>query len=305
MAVFLGLGLAGAVGLVGSLVWDALVHAGQPGLAAHESVLTLTNPAHVCFLAGLVAVVTGLLGSAWTALGGRSGSRWARGGLVAVALAMVVASAAAAVRADQLDRASAGVGSAGASGHADHGAAAAGASPPPHHQTADCRPTTGQRAAADRLVDQTRTGTARFASLDAAEADGYRPVTPPSKTLVHYLNPSYTDDGQVLDPGHPEVLIYANTRTGPVLAAAMYLADRVGQEGPAVGGCLTTWHAHTDLCFSVQSLQVESFSADGTCPAGQVHYQPPPMMHVWLVDVPGGPFAPDADGAALSHRLGG
>jgi hypothetical protein len=29
------------------------------------------------------------------------------------------------------------------------------------------------------------------------------------------------------------------------------------------------------------------------------------MLHVWLVDVPGGPFAHDVDGTALARTLSG
>ena len=42
--------------------------------------------------------------------------------------------------------------------------------------------------------------------------------------------------------------MYAFTPYGPVLVAAMYLMPSVGQNGPMPGGCLTQWHAHTNLC---------------------------------------------------------
>ncbi len=139
----------------------------------------------------------------------------------------------------------------------------------------------------------------------AATNEGYRPVTPPSWSTVHYVNPAYLGDGSVLDPARPEALIYANTGRGPVLAAGMYLMNRPGEPGPDVGGCLTRWHTHTDLCFSPEALQVVGFVAgDGTCSQGSISYVPPDMMHVWVVDVPGGPFAHEVDGAALARSLG-
>ncbi|MDP9441680.1 MAG: hypothetical protein M3P34_05810, partial [Actinomycetota bacterium] len=141
--------------------------------------------------------------------------------------------------------------------------------------------------------------------LAAATSEGYRPVTPPSWSTVHYVNPAYLQDGSVLDPARPEALIYANTRRGPVLAAGMYLMNQPGEAGPEIGGCLTKWHTHTDLCFSPETLQVVRFvSADGTCTPGSIPYVPPDMMHVWVVDVPGGPFAHEVDGAALARSLG-
>lgn len=119
------------------------------------------------------------------------------------------------------------------------------------------------------------------------------------------MKPAYLADGHELDVSRPESLVYVNTAHGPVLAGAMYMANPDDKNPPEVGGCLTAWHTHTDLCFSAASQQVVGFTgADGTCPASQIHYVPPQMMHVWLVDVPGGPFAHDVDGAALAQALG-
>ena len=47
--------------------------------------------------------------------------------------------------------------------------------------------------------------------------------------------------------------------------------------GPAVGGCLTHWHAHPN--------------GDGN--------QSPEMLHVWTVDMPGGHFTENPDGAYI------
>jgi hypothetical protein len=51
-------------------------------------------------------------------------------------------------------------------------------------------------------------------------------------------------DGRVLDPTWPEGLLYAHTAREPVLVAAVYLMNRAGEPGRAVGGCLTHWHVH-------------------------------------------------------------
>ena len=59
------------------------------------------------------------------------------------------------------------------------------------------------------------------------------------------------------------------------------------------GGCLTQWHAHTNLCTGGPSGTISGFTSDGACPAGENRLLTPEMMHVWQVPVPGGPLAMD------------
>ena len=54
--------VAGTFLLVGGLAWDVSIHEASPGLAAHESVFTIDNPAHVVFLTGIGLIVAGMLG---------------------------------------------------------------------------------------------------------------------------------------------------------------------------------------------------------------------------------------------------
>jgi hypothetical protein len=42
----------------------------------------------------------------------------------------------------------------------------------------------------------------------------------------------------------------------------------------------------------------------GQCPHGLVHLLPPAALHVWVLDVPGGPFAEEMDPSFLAARLG-
>ena len=301
---------AGVLATLGGLAWDAVLHARSPDLAHHEGVLTLSSPAHLTLLLGVGAAVAGLVGAGWSLLRrGRARAGFVVGTVVVLSAAAATMTWAAGQDADNHRAVADGAGVAAGGGHV-HGADAVGdtaATGTAHvHETGECRPTAAQQAAADKLIADTRAGTARFASLAGATAAGYRPVTPPALAVVHYVNLAYVDDGRELDPSHPESLVYVNTTHGPVLAGAMYLANQGDADPPQVGGCLTQWHTHTDLCFSIATQQVVDFTGpDGTCSAGQVHYVPPPMMHVWLVDVPGGPFAHDVDGPALARALSG
>jgi hypothetical protein len=166
-------------------------------------------------------------------------------------------------------------------------------------------PTAEQRAAADQLIQSTRDDIARYADLKVALADGYRPSTPPQAPTVHYANAAYLRDGHVLDPARPEELVYANTPSGPLLLGAMFMMPKANEPGPAVGGALTEWHVHTNLCFALPSVAIGGFlSPFGTCPPGMVNAPTPAMLHVWTVPNPAGPFG-DLPPAYVARLTGG
>ena len=140
-------------------------------------------------------------------------------------------------------------------------------------------PTAAQQAAADLLVAQTRATLARYSSLSAATAAGYTPATKPTGYVVHYANwPVAKSDG--FDPSDPAFLVYANTVNGPVLLGAMYLGPAPCTPGPDVGGSLTQWHAHDNLCLSGGQV-VGNTDATGTCATGVHNTNTYFMLHVW------------------------
>jgi hypothetical protein len=167
-------------------------------------------------------------------------------------------------------------------------------------------PTAAQQRAAVALVDMTVAGAAPYKSLAAAKAAGYVPVTPTGLTVVHYINPAFYREGSALDPSAIPSLVYVNTAYGAVLSAAMYLIppSAGGRPPPKPGGCLTQWHVHTNLCF--RDGMVVGIDDGGSCPAGSVSKATPPMLHVWLAPVPGGPLAQDPNALAqvvAAYRL--
>ena len=140
-------------------------------------------------------------------------------------------------------------------------------------------PTAAQQAAADQLVAQTKATLAKYSSLSAATAAGYVPATRPTGYVVHYANWSAArSDG--FDPSNPAFLVYANTVNGPVLMGAMYLGPAPCTPGPDVGGPLTQWHAHDNLCLSGGQV-VDRTSAGGACAAGVHNTNAYFMLHVW------------------------
>ncbi|HEV3282052.1 MAG TPA: hypothetical protein VG032_10685 [Acidimicrobiales bacterium] len=141
-------------------------------------------------------------------------------------------------------------------------------------------PTSPQQAAADQLVAEVGQGIAQYSNLSAAVAAGYRPATRTDGPMTHYLNPPVVTSGDVLDPEHPSALMFANTVDGPVLLGAMFLGPAPCQPGPDIGGPLTQWHAHDDLCVSSGQV-VGRTGSNGQCAAGVHNGSTYFMLHVW------------------------
>jgi hypothetical protein len=143
-------------------------------------------------------------------------------------------------------------------------------------------PTAAEQAAANQRAAQTAAALTKFTNLSAATAAGYVPATNPNGYVVHYANWQTVKSGDVLDPNHPSALVYANTVRGPVLLGAMYMGAGPCQPGPDVGGPLTQWHAHDNLCLSTATRQVVGrTSASGTCASGVHNTNTYFMLHVW------------------------
>src|SRR5207248_6150426 len=157
--------------------------------------------------------------------------------------------------------------------------------------------------AATRLIVETRAAAGRYADLRAAIAVGYVPMEPPDFQIVHYVNPGYMVDADVLVPNHVQSLIYYNGKQGRQLIGAMYIMPSRGMDGPQIGGPLTVWHQHSNICFdNTTGIAVafvhsgEDFDTKaGSCPRGSTNKTTPQMLHVWLIDNPDGPFASTMD----------
>ena len=271
--------VAGTFLLVGGLAWDVSIHEARPGLAAHESVFTIDNPAHVVFLAGIGLIVVGMLGF----LGGqvrhaRSTRRARLAAVTAVSIALVLT---AAVGAASAVRAQLGSASSDATAAHSHGAADAAA----HHATfvtagPGCEPqgtpaTGTQQAAAAELVATVKATWSPHLTPADAGALGYVPPKVPGKDprLVHYANRALaTATADLLDPAHPQALVYLHLPDGATVLGGVLFTAPIGQ-GPCVGGASTSWHYHRATATRE-------------------------MIHVWLFDNPGGAFATGIGGTA-------
>ena len=152
-----------------------------------------------------------------------------------------------------------------------------------------------QVAAAQHLYDQVVAAIGPYRDWRIAWAAGYRPGGPQTMPSTHWMNQRFVDAGYVMDPRHPQGLVYANTKHGPELIGAMFQMQHIGQFGPDPGGPLTAWHQHENICFTPLGVEFSLMTPTATCPLGSIDLSVPPMLHVWIVDNPGGKFAVDID----------
>ena len=155
--------------------------------------------------------------------------------------------------------------------------------------------TQAQSDAANALYRETKAAIAPYEDWHRAWAAGYRPGGPDRQPATHWMNQRYVDAGYVMDPQHPQGLVYANSKHGPVLLGAMFEMKKIGQFGPDPGGPLTAWHQHENICFTPFGFEFSLLTPTATCPIGAISISVPPMLHVWIVDNPSGPFAIDID----------
>jgi hypothetical protein len=157
-------------------------------------------------------------------------------------------------------------------------------------------PSATQTRAAEQLAAATSASIARFSDINAAVAAGYKPSGATAGTEVHLENKSYDTVAYILDPQHPQALVYVVADGKAALLGAVYRMPVAGSPGPAPGAAITRWHAH-NICITVLPLGFGVASPFGGCPALSVGLTMPEMMHVWTAGNPGGPFAEGIDAA--------
>jgi hypothetical protein len=156
--------------------------------------------------------------------------------------------------------------------------------------------TTAEQHRAEHLVVTTIAALRRYEYPSQAVAAGYRTIGDGVTGDEHFVKWSYVDDGHILDPNRPESLVYEWQGGQEKVAAAMYMLPFGSRftDVPDVGGALTQWHVHDNLCLTnnpTQKIVVGLTTAEGGCPSGTSKAGDTPMLHVWTVPNPCGPFA--------------
>jgi hypothetical protein len=154
-----------------------------------------------------------------------------------------------------------------------------------------------QQAAAENLVAVNLVRLPQWSDYRVAEAAGFHSIGDAGTGHEHFVNWSWINDDVWLDPDHPESLVYEPQPDGSrKLVSAMYMLPSTMSldEVPDIGGALMQWHIHDNLCFTndpVAPKVAGITSSGGTCSPPSVRHDPSPMIHVWIVPTPCGPFA--------------
>jgi hypothetical protein len=149
------------------------------------------------------------------------------------------------------------------------------------------------------LIDRTEEALpANFADVETAVAAGFHDFGVTVGGYAHYINNAWIDDEHVLDPEHPESLVYRVNWDGSgestyELVAAMFLLPSHHDMStiPAELAWMPGWHTHEDVCVN-DDLTYAGLSSGGTCFSGRP-FARPPMMHAWITEY------------ECDHRFGG
>src|SRR5580698_1078379 len=145
-------------------------------------------------------------------------------------------------------------------------------------------PTATQVEAAANLIKETDASLVRFENVQNAIAAGYTyRLATNGEEHLRYDGGNHAYQG--LNPQDPSSLVYAINVSGhaPILLGAMYLMPD-GAPGPQVGGGLTRWHSHLEVCQGGQII-VAGFNVAlrGHCdPANWKDTYTTQMLHVWV-----------------------
>lgn len=193
--------------------------------------------------------------------------------------------------------------------HHDHAASDESGTPithPPDHEVSHDAgtPTASEQAAADRVVRDVLAGSGRFADVEVARAEGFVQLMPfwfDDIRAAHFINLAAATDDRLLDPRHPEGLIYLKTNDERLVLLGVMFAAAPGA-GARSEGSLADWHAHPELCIGRGAIVPNL--ANGSClrASQPIEFE---MVHVWMVSNRLGPFAhvlPPEDAAAASGQ---
>lgn len=152
--------------------------------------------------------------------------------------------------------------------------------------------TPSQRSYLLNLISRTEAALPAFADPTYLESIGFHDFGAPAPGgYIHYINNSWIDDGRILDPTHPESILFQRVTdpgTGTshleVRAAMYFLPTGTTMNNlPDNVKWIPGWHVHPDICVTDVGTFAGLANSDGTCSSGHP-MTGPPMTHVWVVD---------------------
>lgn len=136
----------------------------------------------------------------------------------------------------------------------------------------------------------------QWADYEKAKADGFVSIGDAGTGEEHLLHWDWIDDNVMLDPSHPEALVYKAGPNGErTLDAAMFILPKqyTLDNAPDIAGSLIQYHVHDDLCFTPPPAPTVRgiTTVGGACREPLIKFNPNVMIHVWIRPNPCGPFA--------------
>ena len=133
----------------------------------------------------------------------------------------------------------------------------------------------GDEERAREIVAAARSAIVRYADVNAAVRDGYKPFYPTGRIgeEVHYTNYRY---GPHADYDHPRSILYKRTPAGMQAVGVMYTApqDATTEQLNAIAPLsIATWHRHVDFCGAPRGVSLdERFGPQAQFgPQGSIH----------------------------------
>jgi hypothetical protein len=159
--------------------------------------------------------------------------------------------------------------------------------------------TRAEQRFAEQLLRRTILVLPRWSDVAQAKADGFASIGDGAAGKEHWVRWDWIDDNVILDPNHPESLMYRVEKNGDrVLEAAMFMLPLRYRlySLPDFGGRLMQFHAHNNLCFTDTAhprYARLAYLSGGieTCPGSLVMLFTNAMVHVWIRPTRCGPFA--------------
>jgi hypothetical protein len=168
----------------------------------------------------------------------------------------------------------AGVSNEGNSGHGHRG--------PVPHEPLDAE----TRATFASQVEQSNTVVAKYPTVSAAEAGGWRRITPYVPCIAaHYINSGLLDG--TFDPAAPEILLFDGTDPDSQIVGLSYLVFTDPETPPpGFAGDNDPWHVHRQLCIGAGGVVGDENTTKEECEQRGGRVVPLKnlwMMHMWNV----------------------